>query len=526
MSLPVTANERKSEQIIWSAADSELLAGGESTPKNRNRASGIFRVGRSETPTSVASKGSIASENWVVIQENPTSNTDDDGSDEELAVNATSAAAEEGTQKALMDDVDYNEGSPSEPSTRSEDAKTFFQRQKMLYVLYLSAFSIFGSTIRVFLTRFFGLDCEISDSKLDEFCVTATGETIQRGGALFTDLPANVVGCFIMGLVTSLKPDVWPPLPWFRYDHPLQQHDAYHVGIRTGLCGSITTFSSWNAQMIVMMDGTGTQLGSQIVAALFGYVIGFFCAVSSFMVGTHVSTWLTRWKNPEIAHEDDEELRLNTVESIDHGEGSLRRRHVSTLGPTPPQRIIVFPQFLSSENQFCHRWRALFCSGRIPFVILVVLLATYAIGGLANDDTFYRTMFFTSIFTPPGALLRWELYKWNSRISSQRSRRMKWLPWGTFVANVLGSCVCILLLALQIRYFDDSVNNIWAISLLTALRAGFAGSLSTVSTMVKEMYELNSKFPYHAKAYHYATLTVVSSIVLGLCLYSPIVRSH
>jgi fluoride ion exporter CrcB/FEX len=328
-----------------------------------------------------------------------------------------------------------------------------------------------------------------------------------------------------MGLVTSIKPGVWPPLPWLRHDHPLQQHDAYHVGIRTGLCGSITTFSSWNAQMIVMMDGTGTQLGSQIVPALFGYAIGFCCSVSSFLLGTHVSIWLNRLKNPEIAHEDDEELRLNTVESINHEEDSLRRRHMSAMEPTPPQRIVVFPQFLSSENRFCRHFRAFFCSGRMPFVILIVLLATYAIGGFAKDDTFLQTMFFSSIFTPPGALLRWELYKWNTRISSQRSRRMNWLPWGTFVANTLGACLSILLVALQIRYNDDAVNNIWAVSLLTALRTGFCGSLSTVSTMVKEMFELNSKFPYHAKAYHYATLTVVSSMVLGLCLYSPIVRS-
>jgi fluoride ion exporter CrcB/FEX len=323
-----------------------------------------------------------------------------------------------------------------------------------------------------------------------------------------------------MGLITSPKPGVWPSLPWFRFDHPLQQHDAYHVGIRTGLCGSIITFSSWNSQMVVMMDGTDTQLGPQIVAALFGYVIGFFCAVSSFMVGTHLSTWLTRMRNPDIAREDDEELRLNTVESINHEEESLRRRHMTTTGPTPPQRIIVFPQFMSSENRLCHRWRALLYSGRMPFVILVFLLTAYAIGGFAKNDMFCRTMFFTSIFIPPGALLRSELYKWNSRISNQRSRRMNWLPWGTFTANILGSCVSLLLLALQTRVFDDAVNNICAISLITALCTGFAESLSTVSTMVKEMFELNSKFPYHAKAYHYATLTVVSSIIRPVFIQS------
>jgi fluoride ion exporter CrcB/FEX len=104
---------------------------------------------------------------------------------------------------------------------------------------------------------------------------------------------------------------------------------------------------------------------------------------------------------------------------------------------------------------------------------------------------------------------------------------MSWLLWGTFAANLIGSCVCMALLAVKTRYFDDPENNIGAISLIAALRSGFAGSLSTVSAMVlKEMFELNSKFPHHAKAYHYATLTTVSSIVLCLCLYSPIVRAN
>jgi fluoride ion exporter CrcB/FEX len=86
--------------------------------------------------------------------------------------------------------------------------------------------------------------------------------------------------------------------------------------------------------------------------------------------------------------------------------------------------------------------------------------------------------------------------------------------------------VSILPLALQTRYLTDDRNkNLWAISLIAALRNGFAGSLSTVSTMVKEMFELQDEFPHHAKAYRYACLTVVVAILSSVMIYSPIVKS-
>ena len=67
-------------------------------------------------------------------------------------------------------------------------------------LFYLSIFSIIGSILRVFTARLFGLDCEglVADDVFHEsfakICVTATGLTEQTGGALFIDLPANMIG--------------------------------------------------------------------------------------------------------------------------------------------------------------------------------------------------------------------------------------------------------------------------------------------------------------------------------------------
>ena len=129
------------------------------------------------------------------------------------------------------------------PTTREEIP--FFRRTLVQLIIYLGTFAVFGATIRVYVGRFFGADCELDNVHdfatplAKHICVTASGTTEQTGGAFFLDLPANMLGSFIMGLLTTLQQ--WPPIPWLRSDHPLQNHDSLHVAMKTGMCGSLTT---------------------------------------------------------------------------------------------------------------------------------------------------------------------------------------------------------------------------------------------------------------------------------------------
>ena len=104
--------------------------------------------------------------------------------------------------------------------------------------------------VRTQVGRFFGLDCGDGVHSNEDFlsglsnriCVTTNGKTSQTGGALFTDLPANMIGSFFMGLVSPVV--TGHPLVWFRPDHPLQQHDAFHTALKVGFCGCLTTCKS------------------------------------------------------------------------------------------------------------------------------------------------------------------------------------------------------------------------------------------------------------------------------------------
>ena len=76
--------------------------------------------------------------------------------------------------------------------------------------------------------------------------------------AFFTDLPTNVIGCFIMGLLVSGDGEsiaVNPPVAALGRANFFQNWVVTHVGVRTDFCGGLTTFASWNTQMVATAAG-------------------------------------------------------------------------------------------------------------------------------------------------------------------------------------------------------------------------------------------------------------------------------
>ena len=109
-------------------------------------------------------------------------------------------------------------------------------------VYYIATWGIFGAIVRVYIGRILGGDCEVDDTgdfwKAANICITASGVTSRRGGALFLDLPANILGSFFMGLLSESADH---PLPWFGANHYVQRHSRFHKGLTTGFCGCLTT---------------------------------------------------------------------------------------------------------------------------------------------------------------------------------------------------------------------------------------------------------------------------------------------
>ena len=149
-----------------------------------------------------------------------------------------------------------------------------------------------------------------------------------------------------------------------------------------------------------------------------------------------------------------------------------------------------------------------------PVLLVVVLFSLFVVSDVVWNISFYRTLWVSTLLTPFGAIARWRL----SLLNPHR----KTFPMGTLIANILGSVVAILAVAIDTRYLKSETLSS---QLLAALKIGFAGSLSTVSTFVKEVVDLTERHSYDAKGYKYAGISLVVCCAASVVVYSPIVRS-
>ena len=361
-----------------------------------------------------------------------------------------------------------------------------------------------------------------------------------------------MLGSFIMGVVSSLHPAGGRPgskLPWLRKDHPLQKHEGIHHAIKVGFCGSLTTFSSWNSQMVQMMDGTDTELGPQVVPALFGYVIGMACAAWSFSMGGRLHEWLYDWSNgikdseqqpgksvhrSGLDYDDDEEQPPTSWDSDD---SNVKCRHTAFSSNAGSSSSLVALEAAAAKDELRakqaarkanRKERITFCAVLVhkvvPFAIAVSLLVAYGVTVDDGNVNFFRELFACSLLTPIGVHLRWKLAALNGRgIGS--SRKLEWVPWGTFAGNIAAVVLSIIFQALYTKHSKGGTQDYpYIMALVVGMKTGVAGSLSTVSSFGKEVVNLTTIHPTHAKSYLYSAATIITSMFVGLMFYSPIMR--
>jgi fluoride exporter len=333
--------------------------------------------------------------------------------------------------------------------------------------------------------------------------------------------PFVLFGRFAMGVLSPTEGK--PPLPWLRADHPLQKNTALRVGLQVGFCGCLTTcklifrsfhsltmhvsyfffifkVSSWNNQMVIMMDGSDTEFGPQVGAALFGYLLGVVCAVASFVFGRVVYDWVRcRQTQPSL----DEATAVTVKDSIDNGDVGSRTTD-------------------ASPREF--RWRTCRCLDirYLSLFAIIGLFVVFAHADIVYESLVYRELWMSILLTPFGALLRWRIAEFNVHNLGRIRKELVWFPWGTFAVNVVAAIVCAFVEAFVSRHVGvDDRSLIWVAPILRSLKMGFAGSLSTVSTFVREMVTLETP----ARATNYCVATVVCSMLFSLLVYSPTIRS-
>jgi len=444
-------------------------------------------------------------------------------------------------------------------------------------------------------------------------CVTADGKTTQQGGIVFADLPSNLLGSFLMGIFQDsvvLGLAVPMSVAWLSPYHPFQNAKVLHTAFKTGFCGSLTTFSSWNTEMVVMIFSTGdNSRHTQLWSALFGYIIGMETSLGSFACGCSLARRFHRSVNPVLAAEKDAHrekiaqgvylnkdlpdferrflpnLNMKTVDGsaelfpMDRIDALVRWRD-STVearrvgNPLLPALIevenalLVLHRRIPPEAESIARaegWEVdsliEYAStkeadfGQLPSVssatslggdaipsdepryltlpvaasllsvlIFFLILGLVFVNGQTATAATDRTMMYGMLFAPTGALTRWHLSGWNGNCNFLPND-WRWLPFGTFAANVSGSAISIIAVALEYRfdtgYNNMDITNFWAVGTIRAIKVGFAGCLTTVSTFVAEVSGFMHGKTDHA--YPYIFVTLVSSCVIASWLFGIIV---
>lgn len=489
------------------------------------------------------------------------------------------------------------------PARKMRPATAAKLKGHLSIICSLSLFSIFGEAARIILEQLFGQACHLKNVGWNKSswapCTTDPGSTSSTGGALFIDLPANMVGCFIMGLFVSgdeyIGTAVDLPIAFLNRDSKFQHWTLLHTGIRTGFLGSLTTFASWNTQMVVMIcNGTGTTLDTQWVSAIFGYVIGLGMALGAFIVGRHTAICLHRYNNPDLRKEADEiadkrglgmfihrdlpdferrflhdivadedsrkniendgwnenDLGDSTMENLrrwkyttdDHRNGrmvggqfvsELRQieRAILVKDEQPREELLDLARDAGWDLSALRNWRQdakenssseihlvpAFPLWAIlpPLAMLLALLLWASIVLDGSEDVYtqtYRISALSTLIAPTGSICRYYLSGLNGII---KTRRWEWVPLGTLLANLIACVVSALAVALNVSDNRGEVGHLW----LSAIKGGFAGCLSTVSTFAAEVVGLARALPRHAWAYYYSIGSLLLTCFLGIVTY-------
>jgi fluoride ion exporter CrcB/FEX len=172
---------------------------------------------------------------------------------------------------------------------------------------------------------------------------------------------------------------------------------------------------------------------------------------------------------------------------------------------------------LSEENSI---WYSVPMAATLLLLCLSVLifLLYFWSGAQTSYEITYRTMAYAMVYATPGALLRWGLSGWNGTLNH---RDWNWLPIGTLAANILGAMVSISMIGWEYNLGMADVSGYWAVATVRAIKIGFSGCLTTVSTMVSEVHTLTQM--RQDRGYKYILITLTMSCTLAMILFLIIV---
>lgn len=274
----------------------------------------------------------------------------------------------------------------------------------------------------------------------------------------FPSFWAQVIGTFIIGAAVGQK-------------HNLQ--GSLYTLITTGVCGSMTTFSSWNVEaskvLLQLNDSTLEPIhnsidGGRIVGFLTVLMLGVGMPVSMFYLGKNISSSIP--------------VRNNSQDNEEQGLQSSRVR-----------------------------WSVLLMVNIVVFLFVTSVIITACV------YTQHYNLLFALLLGGPGTYIRWRL---GVSLDKTKLKYIGNFPIGTFCANILGSIVLAIVLV-SISYCSNVVTiGVIPLAVLKGIAVGFCGSLTTVSSFVSQICSL----PFHMSACYALLSLIVSQFLINAVFLS------
>ena len=171
---------------------------------------------------------------------------------------------------------------------------SFCSKETAEILVQLCLWSEIGVLTRIYLGRLFNGGCGNGWG----LCLTYQRTRDKQYGAVSFDLPASMLGCLFMGFLSTasvLGLKSMKSLAFLPAHSCLQDKKELQVGLRTGYCGSLTTFASWEVSLLQLLIGSKGGGGGQWQQWLWGHTISFELAFASHLVGQHAALGLHRW---------------------------------------------------------------------------------------------------------------------------------------------------------------------------------------------------------------------------------------
>ncbi|KAG0050988.1 hypothetical protein BGZ83_004239 [Gryganskiella cystojenkinii] len=368
------------------------------------------------------------------------------------------------------------------------------------------------------------------------------------GQQVFALVWPQFIGCLIMGCLVATRDWIEKGFGLLHYKGNKRGHwlgPFFYVALSSGLCGSITTFSSWSLGTFVELinpSRINRHPLQNILSALSELTVTLAMSLAGLELGEHLGQGLI-WKvdsafpgtreegpGPSIAPETIEAVLAEedtTAQAGTEGNTPLPGMDESSSSAVPQQRQqhqlsaapatsipVVTP---STSNMPIPLPKAPTYWTVQDWLLIVVCVALWlgtmfgAIWMPAGSHHSWRHVALATCFAPLGAILRWYISRWNA------AGLKRWqFPVGTFSANIIGSIVLAAVICLEHSVAIQGRNGAAvACQVFSGLQDGFCGCLTTISTFALELKTLPRRASYIYGVISVVVAQLTMLIILG-----------